>query len=245
MNEALVVIPSRYGSTRFPAKVLAKLDGRSIVEWCWRAAKAAKVGPVLIATEHEKVAEHVRSFGGEVVLTSDKCVSGTDRVFEAARKFKVKTRFILNVQGDQPLIEPNTIRKVAQLLAKNSNADISTAVMPLSDPERIVNPNVVKAVLTAKGRALYFSRAAIPFERTGGVSARYWEHLGIYGFRRPALERFVSLKPSPLERNEMLEQLRALEAGMTIYAAVVSDHPVAIDTPEDLSRAEQLLRSIS
>lgn len=232
----LVVIPSRYGSTRFPAKVLAPLGGRPIVEWCWRAAKAARVGPVLVATEDRRVVDAVRSFGGEAVLTSAACVSGSDRVHEAARRHEAKT--IINLQGDQPLIKPATIRAVAKLLARK-DVDVSTAVMPLQDKGRLANPNVVKAALAKDGRALYFSRSMIPYPRG---EARWWEHLGIYGYQRRALDRFVKLPPSPLEKSESLEQLRALEDGMSIFAAVVADVPVAIDTPEDLQRAESLLK---
>lgn len=235
---ALIVIPARFGSTRFPGKVLAKLRGRPIVEWCWRAATAAKVGPVLVATEDRRVLEAVRAFGGEAVLTPDTCVSGSDRVHLAARGRKAE--LVINVQGDAPLIKPSTIRAVARLLARKG-VDIATAVMPLSDARRVKDPNVVKAAVAADGRALYFSRSPIPYPR---ARAAYLEHLGIYGYRRAALKRFVSLKPSALERAESLEQLRALEDGMTIYAAPVADRPVAIDTPGDLGRAEKLLQSI-
>ena len=236
-----MVIPSRYGATRFPGKVLAKLGGRTIVEWCWRAAKAADVGPVVVATEHPKVVEAVAAFGGEAVLTSASCPSGSDRVHEAARGRR--SPFIINLQGDAPLIRPSTIRKVAEILRKNPKADMSTAVMPLEDPARIQDPNVVKAALCADGRALYFSRSPIPFPRNAHAAV-HREHLGIYGYRRKALDRFVSLPPSALERAESLEQLRALEDGMTIYAALVSDRPVAIDTPADLRRAERILKKV-
>jgi 3-deoxy-D-manno-octulosonate cytidylyltransferase len=235
----LIVVPSRLGSTRFPAKVLALLDGKPIVRWCWEAAKAAGCGDVLIATEAQKVADVVRDFGGQAVLTSSACVSGTDRVYEAAKGREAQ--LVINVQGDQPFIKPETIRAVVKLLQDDLSVDIATAVMPLDNKERIENPNVVKAVMNAAGRCLYFSRSPIPFPRNAATAA-YWEHLGIYGFRREALKKFVELPPSPLELTESLEQLRALEAGMTIAAAVVKDVPVAIDTPEDLSRAESLLR---
>ena len=234
----LIVVPSRMGSQRFPGKVLAELDGKPIVRWCWDAARSSEVGDVLIATEDKKVAEVVWAFGGEAVLTSAKLQSGTDRVFEAAAGRKVD--FILNVQGDQPFIKPATIKAVVEVLVKEPAADISTAVMPLDDAERINDPNVVKAVMSEKGRCLYFSRSPIPYERNSG--AKRWEHLGIYGYRRASLEKFVKLPPSPLELVESLEQLRALEAGMQIFAAVVSDVPVAIDTPADLARAETFLR---
>ena len=240
MKDCLVVIPARHGSTRFPGKVLAQLDGRPIVEWCYRAAIAAEVGPVMVATENDLVRRVVAAFGGECVITSPDCASGTDRVFEAARR--TRTPFVINLQGDQPLIRPETIRKVAGILRDIRKADIATAVIALNDPSRLANPNVVKAALAGDGRALYFSRAPIPFARNGGPIGRF-EHLGIYGFRREALERFVSLPPSALEKAESLEQLRALEAGMAIYAALVEDEPVAIDTPEDLELARKILRN--
>jgi 3-deoxy-manno-octulosonate cytidylyltransferase (CMP-KDO synthetase) len=237
----LVVIPARLGSQRFPGKVLAKLGGRRVVEWCWRAAKAARIGPVLVATEDQSVVDAVRAFGGIACLTSKACVSGSDRVFEALRMFPHRVDFVLNLQGDQPLIEPKTLRAVVKILHGKRDADMATAVMELDDLERAQDPNVVKAALSKDGRALYFSRAPIPFPRNG-AAARRFEHLGIYGFRRKALERFVKLPPSGLERAESLEQLRALEDGMSIFAAVVKDHAVAIDTPDDLRRAELLLR---
>ncbi len=238
-GRCLVVIPSRFGSTRFPGKVLAPLAGKPVVRWCYDAAKAARVGPVVVATEDERVVQAVRSFGGEAVLTSDQCRSGSDRVFEASRLWR--GRFVINLQGDMPLVRPATILRVARLLEDNPGADIATAVMPLEDPERIKDPNVVKAAVARDGRALYFSRSPIPFPRDGRPARRF-EHLGIYGFRRSALKRFVKLPPSPLEKTESLEQLRALENGMTIFAAFVSDVPVAIDTPADLKRAQSLLR---
>jgi 3-deoxy-manno-octulosonate cytidylyltransferase (CMP-KDO synthetase) len=233
--KALIVVPSRLGSTRFPAKVLAKLDGKPIVQWCWEAASAA--GDAVIATESSLVVDAVESFGGKAVLTSDKCQSGTDRVYEAARHSKAE--IIINMQGDSPFMKTSTIKAVVDILKKNKTAEIATAVMPLTEDARVNDPNVVKAVMSETGRCLYFSRSPIPFPRLR--AANYWEHLGIYGFRRASLEKFVKLPPSPLELTESLEQLRALEAGMTIFSAVVSDVPVAIDTPADLIRAESLL----
>lgn len=240
MKEVLVVIPARYGSTRFPGKVLARLGGRPLVEWCWRAAVRAGVGPVVVATEDGRVARAIGAFGGQAVLTSPACVSGSDRVFEAARLSRAP--YVINLQGDQPLIRPGTIRAVASLLT-GRRGPMATAVMPLQDAARASNPNVVKAALAADGRALYFSRHPIPFQR-GKQAPRRFEHLGIYGFSRAALRRFVGLPPSPLERAESLEQLRALEDGMSIYAAVVRDIPAAVDTPQDLRRAERLLKSM-
>lgn len=245
MSDCLVVIPARIGSTRFPAKVLATLRGRPIVEWCRRAAASAKVGPVVVATDHEKVVHAVEYFGGEAVLTPEGCASGTDRVWAVARERRA--RFVINLQGDEPLIKTATIRKVAELLRSNPSADIATAVVPLADKRRVEDPNVVKAALGRDGRCLYFSRAAIPYPRRSSASAgekpAYFQHIGIYGFRYPALQRFVGLPPSPLERLECLEQLRALEAGLTIFAVKVSDRTVAIDTPGDMARAARVLNA--
>lgn len=237
MSKVLTVIPARMGSTRFPGKVLARLKGKTMVEWCWRAAKAAKLGPVLVATDNRMVADEVRKFGGEYVMTPVNCPSGSDRVWLASRKRREAT--ILNFQGDMPLLKPATLRLAAKALTKD--ADIATAVIPLSDKKRRQDSNVVKAVLTKNGRCLYFSRSDVPFGRDG-ASVESFEHLGIYVFKRSALKRFVSLPPSKLEKTEKLEQLRALEDGMIIRAAIVDERPVAVDVPKDLAQAEKLLR---
>lgn len=236
-KKTLIVIPSRLGSTRFPAKVLALLDGKPLVRWCWESAKAASE-EVIIATESQKVADAVKAFGGECVLTSEKCQSGTDRVHEAAKGRAAD--LIINVQGDMPFIKAATIKAVIDLLKKDASVDIATAVAPLTDEKRIADPNVVKAVKNKDGRCLYFSRSPIPFPRDSATAQR-WEHIGIYGFRRASLEKFVALPPSPLELTESLEQLRALEAGMNVAATEVAEAPCSIDTPADLLRAESLL----
>jgi len=237
MSGVLTVIPARLGSTRFPGKVLARLGGRSMVEWCWRAAKAAKLGPVLVATDARSVADEVRRFGGDAVMTPSSCPSGSDRVWLAAKHRR--EQIILNYQGDMPLLQSATLRATVTALTRGT--DIATAVIPLAAGKRFLDPNVVKAVLARDGRCLYFSRAAVPFGRDG-ASVRCWEHLGLYAYRRGALKRFVSLPPSPLEKAEKLEQLRALEAGMTLRAAVVAERPVAVDVPADLTRAAKFLR---
>jgi 3-deoxy-manno-octulosonate cytidylyltransferase (CMP-KDO synthetase) len=233
----LTVIPARMGSTRFPGKVLARLKGRTMIEWCWRAAQAAKLGPVLVATDNKLVADEVRKFGGISVMTPVSCPSGSDRVWLAAKNHREAV--ILNYQGDMPLLKPATLRAAAKALTEG--VDIATAVIPLTDRKRRQDSNVVKAVLTKNGRCLYFSRSDVPFGRDG-ASVESWEHLGIYVFRRDALRRFVSLPPSRLEKTEKLEQLRALENGMIIHAAVASERPVSVDVPADLRRAEKILR---
>lgn len=239
MSGVLTVIPARLGSTRFPGKVLARLGGRTMVEWCWRAAKAAKLGPVVVATDSKLVADEVRRFGGVAVMTPKSCPSGSDRVWLAAKGRNEKV--ILNFQGDMPLLKPKTLR--ATVKALRPGTDVSTAVIPIpvAAKRRVNDPNVVKAVLADDGRCLYFSRLAVPLARDGGRSP-HWEHLGLYVYRRDALKRFVSMPQSRLEKTEKLEQLRALEAGMTIRAAVVSERPVAVDVPADLKRAAKLLR---
>jgi len=226
--KVLTVIPARLGSTRFPRKVLAKLGGRTMLEWCWRAAKAAKLGPVLVAVDSREVAAEVKRFGGDSVMTPPSCPSGSDRVWLAAKNRREPV--ILNYQGDMPLLKPATLR--ATVKALTAGADIATSVIAIESAARINGNHVVKAVLSKNGRCLYFSRAPVSS----------WEHLGLYAYRRKALKRFVSMKPSPLEKSEKLEQLRALEAGMTIRAAVVRERPVAVDVPADLKRAETMLR---
>jgi len=226
--KVLTVIPARLGSTRFPRKVLAKLGGKTMIEHCWRVAKAAKLGPVLIAVDSKEVAAEVKRFGGESVMTSPSLPSGSDRVWAAAKNRREPV--ILNYQGDMPLLKPATLR--ATVKALTAGTDIATSVIALDDKARRSMNHVVKAVLTSSGRCLYFSRAPVSS----------WEHLGLYAYRRPALKRFVSMKPSPLEKSERLEQLRALEDGMTIRAAVVRERPVSVDVPADLRRAETMLR---
>lgn len=240
MSDVLVVIPARLASTRFPAKVLATLKGKPIVEWCRRAAIAAKVGPVVVATDHARVQHIVEKYGGEAELTEADLPSGTDRVWAVAKRRKAK--WVINLQGDEPLIKPATIKKVAELLQARKEAHIGTAVVPIEDPSRVEDPNVVKAAMGVDGRCLYFSRAPIPGSRanTNGCYS-YLQHIGIYGYQFDALRRFVSLPPSALEKRESLEQLRALEDGMSIFAATVKDTTVAIDTPRDLVRAQKVL----
>ncbi len=239
MSSTLIVIPARFHSTRFPGKVLAPLGDKSVLEWCWVNAVEAGVGPVLIATEDEKVVIAAKQFGAEAVLTSPNCVSGSDRVFEASQNTDFP--FVINIQADQPFLTAETIRSVAQILENNPKADLSTAVISLTDPLRLKNPNVVKAVLAQDKRCLYFSRSPIPFARNGKPD--YFEHLGIYGFRKESLKKFITLKPAPIETAESLEQLRALDAGMTIYASLTSEIPCSIDTPEDLEEAKQILKN--
>lgn len=244
MSRCVVVIPARMGSTRLPRKVLLPLAGLPVVEWVRRAAVKAGVGPVVVATDHPEVAGTVERLGGTAVMTPASCPSGTDRVAAAVRRLEKSrgSRFkvVVNLQGDEPFIRPATIRAVARLLTRAKPAgDLATAVVPLADARRAAEPNLVKAVVAQGGRCLYFTRAPAPYPARDAKPA-YFQHIGVYGYTRAALDRFVRLPPSPLERLESLEQLRALEDGMTIVAAVVDDRTVAIDTASDLARAARL-----
>ena len=239
MSDVLIVIPARYGSSRLPGKILKPLCGKPVIRHVYEACKNTGLGDVLIATESHLVVEAAAKFGAKAVLTGESCQSGTDRVFEAAQNRP--ENLIINVQGDEPFIQTETVRAVAELLKADETCDISTAVFAMADSEQVDNPNVVKAVLANDCRALYFSRSRVPYKREKteeNLRAPYWHHCGIYGYRRPALERFVKLPESPLEKLERLEQLRALEDGMTIKCAEVQPAGPAIDTAADLEAAE-------
>ena len=239
MSDFLIAVPARYGSSRLPGKILKNLCGKPVIEHVYHACKKTGLGDVIIATESPLVVEACARFGAPAILTSENCQSGTDRIYQAAQNRP--EQFIINVQGDEPFIRPETILAVANLLKNNPSCDIATAVTATLDDEKIDNPNCVKAVLAKDGRALYFSRSRVPFKRDltdDNKCVPYWHHCGIYGYRRAALERFVHLPASPLEKLEKLEQLRALEDGMKIYCTEIQPGGPAIETADDLKRAE-------
>ncbi len=243
--EPLIIIPARMASTRLPGKPLADIAGVPMIVQVWRRAAESGVGRVVVAVGEAEIADAVRAAGGEAVLTRPDHPSGSDRVWEAVEAVdpKGQANFVVNLQGDLPTLDPRLIRQVAELL--QDGADITTLAAPISDESERDNPNVTKAVIALEdgattGRALYFTRATAPH----GHGLLY-HHIGIYGYTRPALERFVSMKPSPLELREKLEQLRALEAGMRIDVAVVDTVPLGVDTPEDLTRARAALGNSS
>lgn len=236
----LAVIPSRYASTRLPAKPLAMLGGKPMVQHVYeRCLESAAFSRVLVATDDERIATAVRGFGGEAVMTSARCKSGTDRVAEVAAQLP-DVPWLVNVQGDEPLIHPDALRSIAGAFEDRA-VQIATLVRPL-DPEERQNPAVVKVVLGRNMDALYFSRADIPFERDPGQGypPRY-AHVGLYAYTREALLQLSRLPPSPLEESEKLEQLRALECGFRIRCAVTLHRSLGVDTPDDLRRAEALL----
>jgi 3-deoxy-manno-octulosonate cytidylyltransferase (CMP-KDO synthetase) len=232
--KSIIVIPARYGSSRFEGKVLAKATGKYLVQHTWeRALSATRADRVLIAADDERVMAACREFGAECVMTRPDHQSGTDRIAEAVAG--VEADVVVNLQADEPEIDPAYIDLTADLLANNPQADMATLLAPFESVEQIANPNIVKAVTGSDGRALYFSRSPIPYDRThrgiGDVGA-YRRHLGIYGYRKPFLEAFTKLPPGRLEQIEKLEQLRALENGYTIWTATVARAWDGVDTQE-------------
>ncbi len=251
----VVLIPARMASTRLPDKPLADIHGEPMIVHVWRRAVEADIGPVVVACAEEAIAEAVRAAGGEAVLTRPDHTTGSDRIFEALETIDPEGRHdaVVNLQGDLPTLEGALIKAVLQPLDEAA-VDIGSLVVEISDPEERRNPNVVKAAVCfpegrTVARALYFSRAAVPWDPGDhghpggeeGPARPLYHHIGIYSYRRAALERFVKLPPSPLETRERLEQLRALEAGLRLDVARVDTLPLGVDTPADLARARRLL----
>ena len=243
MTSTLIVIPARMKATRLPGKPMMDIAGEPMIVHVWRRARAAEIGRVVVATDTEEILKTVREAGGEAVMTRADHVSGSDRVFEAVNHVDpdADAEFIVNLQGDLPALEPRLVRECLAPLAIKG-PDIATLAAEIDNPEERTNPNVVKVVATPlpqenRLRALYFTRGTAPY----GEGPLY-HHIGIYAYRRSALERFVSLRPSALEIRERLEQLRALENGMRIDVAVVDTVPLGVDTPADLERARRLFK---
>jgi 3-deoxy-manno-octulosonate cytidylyltransferase (CMP-KDO synthetase) len=240
MNKAVGIIPARWRSTRFPGKPLHLIVGKSLLQRVWeRCRQAENLDSVIIATDDMRIAEAAFDWGAEVALTSLKHESGTDRVAEVARSAK-QFAFVINIQGDEPLIDPSLIERIVEKLRSNRNVDIVTAAHPFDNPGEAFSPHQVKVIVDVSRRALYFSRAAIPFPRNPS-KIKYLRHQGIYGFRRDALLRFVKRKPGPLERAESLEQLRALENGVTVHVLVTKHGSPGVDTPADAEALERKL----
>lgn len=244
MTSALVVIPSRMAATRLPQKPLADIAGKPMIVRVLEQALAADIGPVTVACDDQRILEAVRDHGGNAVLTRPDHESGSDRIHEAARLVDPDGRHdvILNLQGDVPLIEPAAIRAAFAPLA-DPEVQIGTIMTEIRTEEDRQDPSFVKAIVTAiagaRYRALYFTRATAP---TG--PGPLFQHIGVYAYRRSALDRFVSLPPSPLEQREKLEQLRALEAGMRIDVSLVDSAPMDVNTPQDLERARKALAGL-
>ena len=239
-GSVVAIIPARYHSTRLPGKALADIAGRPMIEHVYRrAAAATAVTSVLVATDDDRILEAVRAFGGAACMTSPHHVSGTDRLAEVAAELACE--IVVNVQGDEPLIEPSMIDEAVEPLLADPMVVMSTLRRRIDDPDELHNPNVTKVVVDREGYALYFSRAPIPFVRDGGEPAPAWRHVGLYVYRRDCLLQLAGLPPSTLERAEALEQLRALEHGIRILAVETAHDSIGVDTPDDLERARRLL----
>jgi len=239
----LVVIPARYGSVRFPGKPLASLQGKPVIQHVYeQVARTTRADEVVVATDDERIREAVERFGGKVVMTSPTLQSGTERAAEVARSRSAE--IIINVQGDEPLIQPDMVDALADFLERHRAVPMVSLMTKLAWPEDAANPNVVKVVVDRDGFALYFSRAPIPYVRSDqprGVAPQAWKHLGIYGYQRHFLLQFPHLEPTPLAQLEQLEQLRALEHGYRIKLLETVHDTIGVDTAEDLARVEAIM----
>ena len=241
------IIPSRYASTRFPAKSLAIIKGKSMIQRVYeQAQQSSALNDVLIATDHQEIFDHVKKFGGAVCMTKADHVSGTDRCYEALTLQRKKYDYIINIQGDEPFIQPAQIDLLSGRL--DGQTEIATLVKPVETTEQLFNPNVVKAVLNQNMEALYFSRSAIPHIRNAPQEEwmnkhKFYKHIGMYAYRADVLHRLTKLSVSSLEKAESLEQLRWLENGFKIMVAETLTETIGIDTPEDLQKAIQHLKS--
>jgi 3-deoxy-manno-octulosonate cytidylyltransferase (CMP-KDO synthetase) len=237
------IIPARYASTRFPGKPLALVGNVPMIERVYRAVTESAVAQTIVATDDERIVQCVQGFGGMVALTSPLHQSGTDRCGEVANQLALADEdIIINVQGDEPFIRKREINILTKLF-DDKEINITTLVKSFDDISDITNPNKVKVVCSKSGKALYFSRFAIPYNRSEKPQTDYYKHIGIYGYRCKTLRQIIQLPPSPLEMCEKLEQLRWLENDFTIHTAICHYESIAIDTPEDLERANQFFFS--
>ena len=237
----LAVIPARYASTRLPGKPLSDIHGKPMVQWVYeRAIDCSMIHETVVATDDQRILDAVKAFGGKAVMTSPDHISGTDRIREAVGLLGSDADLIINVQGDEPALEKGVLETLISLFKEG--VDIGTLITPFKEVRDFNDPNKVKAAVAEDGRALYFSRSPIPYDRANpGDFGSCFQHLGVYGYRRSVLMEVTSLVPSPLEKKESLEQLRWLENGYRIYAAAVDKAPIGVDTQEDLERVRKLL----
>ena len=239
MSKTAIIIPARYGSSRLEGKPLIEVLGKPIIQWVYEKAQQAKLADIIIvATDDQRIYDAVKSFGGNVEMTSPEHKCGSDRIKEVVMRHP-EISYVVNLQGDEPLIKPESIDVVAKNVKEDKLADISTLIRKIT-PEEAENPNLVKCVVDNLGFAMYFSRSKIPFERNVGKSD-FYGHLGIYGYKRDALIRMTELPQSSCEMSESLEQLRALQNGMKIKTSVVDFIPVGIDTIEDLEKFKSII----
>jgi 3-deoxy-manno-octulosonate cytidylyltransferase (CMP-KDO synthetase) len=243
---AIAIIPARYASTRLPGKPLVSLSGKTMIERVWeRTRSASKISRVIIATDDERIVQAASGFGAVAVMTRPEHRSGTERIAEVAATLAGKNdEIFVNVQGDEPLIEPAAIDTAVEAVESDKTVSVATLMVPIAKPAGIMDPNIVKVVVDFDGNALYFSRAPIPWvrDRNTPVHAQHMKHLGLYAFRRDALLDFPTLPLGDLERIEQLEQLRWMENGYKIRLAETPHDSVSVDVPEDVVHVEELLR---
>lgn len=248
MCRAVGIIPARFGSTRLPGKPLVAINGKPLVYWVWKQAKKAKsLDRVLVATDDARVQRVVQGFGGEAVLTSSAYASGSDRVAAVARKLDYG--IVVNIQGDEPLISPAAIDRLVQALQKERDIKVATLAGPIRNESELHDRNVVKVVFDKNDLALYFSRHPVPFLTSNGKRvlrlqnlSTHYSHIGVYAYRKDFLLKFVSWKPSRLERLERLEQLRILENGYPIRVVKTQTKSISVDTPQDVKKVEKVLK---
>ncbi len=241
-NQIAIIIPARYGSSRLEGKPLLKANNKPIIQWVWeKASSCERVDRVIVATDDDRIFNACKEFGAEVEMTSSEHKSGSDRIAEVAKRHP-EIGYIINLQGDEPLIEKSNIELVIDGILEDEMADISTLVREIKEEDEINNPNLVKCVFDLNNYAMYFSRSKIPYERNIGKT-KFYGHLGIYGYKKDALFKMTSLSQTTYEQAESLEQLRALQNGMKIKIAVVNNIPVGIDTLEDFEKFKSMVEA--
>ncbi len=233
----IAIIPARYQSSRFPGKPLVMIKGKSMVQRVWeKASLSNSIAKVIVATDDERIFNHVKAFGGEVMMTSPKHRNGTERIAEVMRKQSQKFDYVLNIQGDEPFVKGQQIEMLCNIIEREE-FQIASLAKQIDTKKELDSPNVVKVVMSKQQKALYFSRYAIPFNRSGDTQIAYYKHIGMYAFEASTLQKLIALEMTPLEQAESLEQLRWLEAGFSIGMGISEFDSVGIDTPEDLEHA--------
>ncbi len=243
--DCIGIIPARYGSTRFPGKPLVLILGKTLLQRTYENAQQCKsLKLVVVATDDQRIYDHVMEFGGNVVMTSANCENGTDRLAEIVENYPhLKSDFVVNIQGDEPCVDPETIDAVIEILHRDPQASMSTAAVLLETEEEALSPSIVKCTMDQQGNALYFSRNLIPSNKNGSYCSQtiYYRHVGIYGYRSEFLKKYACLTKTPLQSTEDLEQLKALEHGYRIKVAIVKSSAIGVDLPEDIQKIEKIL----
>ena len=242
MTKTAIIIPARYNSKRLQGKPLLKVCDKPIIQWVWeRAVQVKSADEVIIATDNQEILDCAKAFGANVEMTSENHKCGSDRIVEVAKRHP-DFEYIINLQGDEPMINTDCVEEVIRLIKEDKTVDISTLLAPIKEDEDVDDPNMVKCVTDVSGFALYFSRSKIPYERNLGI-AKFYKHIGIYGYRRDSLFKMTELEQPEMERAESLEQLRALYNGMRIKTSIVEYKAIGIDTLEDFNAFKKLVES--